>query len=200
MQGLAPDDTVARDYYRQGAALDYAPSIGEFGEDLYNGYGGPMDRADALRQFRRGAELGDRLSTEWLGYMLQEGTDVPQDLEEARRLYQIAALMGSPWAQNEYGEMLEQGTAGPVDMQGALDMYQAAVEGDEAYAGINAAWMILENSDVFDTPVLGLAYCFWAVDNAPAEDAAEWQSGCDDWADDFSDKEVAQARLRADGL
>jgi uncharacterized protein len=200
MEGLPSDLTRARAYYRQAAALDYGPSLGEYGQAAYEGTGGPVDLRAAVDSFRRGAELGDRLATEWFGYVHTTGEGVDVDLAEARRLYQISALMGSSWAQNEFGQMLEQGDGGPQDMAGALAMYEQAVAGDEAYAGINAAWLIIENPEVFPDQVQGAAYCLWAVDNAPADAATEWRTSCDDLLSDLTPAQLTQARKEAASL
>jgi uncharacterized protein len=200
MPGLQADDTVAREYFRRAAALDYGPSIGLYGEFLYEGIGGPVDRAEALRQFQRGAELGDRLAIEWYGYHLENGEGLEIDLENARRHYNVAALMGSGWAADNLGRMFENGEGGPQDLLQAFEWYKVAVEQDEPYGGIDAAWLIDGYPDLFPDQVLGAAYCAWAVANAEPQDTEEWKTACDDLFSDMSPGELLQAAKRAGGL
>jgi uncharacterized protein len=199
-EGLEPDLALARDYYRQAAAQDYGPSIGNYGKFLYEGTGGPVDREEALRQFQRGVELGDRLSIEWYGYHLQIGEGIDIDLENARHHYNIAALMGSGWAADNLGRMFENGEGGPQDLLQAFEWYKVAVEQDEPYGGIDAAWLIDGYPDLFPDQVLGAAYCAWAVANAEPQDAEEWKTACDDLFNDMSPAELQQAAKRAGGL
>lgn len=201
MEGLAPDPVAARDWYGRAAALDYPPSLGGIGALLHDGTGGPADPAAALVFLRRGAEMGDPTSLEWLAYMTGEGeAGLTADLDESRRLYTIAAMLGRGYSQNRLGEMLERGEGGPRDLPAALDHYRQAAHAGYVYGAINAAWAITENPDEFPDQVEGLAWCFWALDHATPEEAADYAPSCNDLAEGFSETERREALKRAGTL
>ncbi len=201
MPGLAPDPALARDWYARGAALDYPPAIGGLGVLLHGGIGGAADPARALILFRRGAEMGDPVSLEWLAYMTGEGeAGLTADLAESRRLYTIAAMLGRSYAQNRLGEMMERGEGGARDVVAAVAQYRQAAQSGFAYGAINAAWAITENPDLFADQIEGLAWCFWALEHAPAEEAAEYRPACNDLAGGFSETDRRAAEKRAESL
>lgn len=200
MPGLPPDLTLARSYYQQAGALDYGPSLGNLGGMMLIGQGDPVDTVGALAVLRRGVQMGDPHAVEWLPWAHLTATGLPEDLAEARRLYEIAALQNRPNAANELGMMLESGQGGPADLPRAMLFYEQAVAGDITYAGINAAWMIFDQPELFPDRVLGLAYCYWAVANAVAPERTEYQTACDEVAADYSQGEIQQARKRAGNL
>lgn len=200
MPGVEIDLTRARNYYAEGAALGYGPAISGYGAHLMNGTGGPADVVNAIRLFQTAAGLGDELAHEWLGYAYASAVGVPEDLERARHHYIVAATLGLSSAQNRAGYMLEFGEGGPVDLERAMEFYHAAIEQDFADAGINAAWMIFDNPDVYPARIDGLALCYWAVDNATEDRVVEYGSGCEEMAASFSASEQRQARKAADAL
>lgn len=200
MPGLAIDFAKAREFYIMAAALDYGASMGALGSLLYYAQGGPADLTRATIYFRRGADLGDPLSSEWLAYLHVSGEGIPENQIEARRLYQIAALHGIPSAANSYGEMLEWGEGGPVDLSGALENYLIGIEGDEAFAGINAAWLHFSFPEEFPDMIDGAAYCLWAIENAPPENLVEWEESCQAETEGMSEADLRLARKRANAM
>lgn len=200
MAGLQSDMAVARSWYERAAALDYGPSMGVLGGMYLEGTGGPADLVEAFRILDSGVRLGDRTAFEWLAYAHVQGLGTDPDLAEARRNYEIAAVMGSAFAQNAYGEMLERGEGGPQDLNLAMTFYRRAIAGDEAYAGVNAAWLVFENPEVFPDRVDGMAYCLWAVEAAEGADREEYREACDIEAEGMSEADLRLARKRAEGL
>ena len=63
----------------------------------------------------------------------------------------------------------------------------------EAYAGINAAWLIISHIDEFPDQVERLALCYWARDHASAEDAVGYGASCDAVATGYSKAQVKSA-------
>lgn len=201
MEGLPPDEAVAREWYARGAALDYAPAITGLGIFQLLGRGGPEDPEGALASLRRAVDLGDPLAHEWMSYVYRTGAaGLQPDLELARHHMTVAALQGRAPAQNDLGEMHERGEGGPVDLDRALDLYRQAILGGHAYAGINAAWLIFDNPDRFPDRVEGLAMCFVAVARATGEERSEYETACEDMAATFSPEERRAAEKRAAGM
>lgn len=201
MPGQVPDLPRAREQFRLAAALDYAPALTAQAAMLFSGDGGPVDLDAARRLFDRAGELGDPYAHDWLGWLYRTGGGgYPQDAAAARDHYTIAALHGVPWAQNSLGEMIELGEGGAPDPVAALDWYRDAVAGDHAYAGINAAWAIFDNPDLFPDQVEGLAFCAWAVGAATGADRASYDSACAEIEADFTPEQVRAAEKVAAGL
>jgi TPR repeat protein len=194
MPGLPSDLALAREWYGRGAALDYGPALGGWGQFLLNGLGGPRDLPAALDALERAEDLGDRNGTSWLAHALREGLGTETDLPRARRLYQIAGLQGDDSAMSNYGAMLEAGMGGEVDLAGAMASYRAALAMGNALAGINAAWVIDENPGAYGTPVEGVALCLAGLSIALPENAVDWQRGCDAMAADLTPAELTAAQ------
>jgi uncharacterized protein len=199
MPGVPIDLVKARDFYARAAALDYAPGISGLAQMMVNGEGGEIDLVQALRHFTRAAELGNPMAFEWLGWMNRTGTGMPENFAAARHNYQLAGMLGITAAWNEYGVLLEQGSGGDIDLRGAMDAYQQAIAGGFGGGGINAAWLVFENPDLYPDQVQGLAYCFWAVAHAAPADLAEYTQSCDEVAAGYSatDRRLAEKAAAA---
>jgi TPR repeat protein len=76
--------------------------------------------------------------------------------------------------------MFEMGRGGPLNLKLARQLYQQAIDGGHVHSAVNMAWMIHENPQAFANQVEGLAYCFWARDNADPSRTEEYRTSCED--------------------
>jgi TPR repeat protein len=200
MPGLAPDDVLARDFYRRAIDLDYVPSMANLGTLLREGRGGPIDIMGAIDLYRQGATGGDGAAMDAMGWMYLNGIGVAADDAEARNWYLRSAGAGYPQGIGNLGYMLDSGRGGPRDLKQARTNYQRAIDLGHLQSAVNMAWMIHENPDSFRDQTEGLAWCLWALDRASPAQTANWQPGCDTIASRLSPTTLTEARAMADRL
>lgn len=193
MEGLPPDMQVARENYEKSVTIGWLGSYEPLARMLRDGLGGPADEPRAIALLEKGVAENDPASIHALAYMYHDGVAVPVDLVRARALYAQAAAANIPQAMNDYGLMLENAEGGLPDLPGAMEQYRNAMSYGDAYAGINAAWLIFNHIDEFPDQVEGLALCYWARDHASAEDAVEYGASCDAVAAGYSKAQVESA-------
>jgi len=123
---------------------------GQFGVGLLyaNGFGVPMDDAEALKWYQAAAEQGHGEAQCNLAVMHANGWGVPQSDEEAMKWYGMAADQGVTEAQNYLSEMYSLGFAVPQDnvkshmwltIAAALGDFGATYKIDEVARNMTAA-------------------------------------------------------------
>ena len=126
--GVARDDEIALEWYRQAAALGNAEAMNNIGNCYYHGRGVEPDYGKALEWFQKAADLGNDKAMCDVGVMYANGEGVEQDYEEALNWYQKAADLGNAVAMNNLGVIYEYGQGVEQDYEEALNWYQKAVD------------------------------------------------------------------------
>jgi TPR repeat protein len=186
MPGLATDDVKARGYYERAIALDYNISRANLGTMLRDGRGGKVDYQAAIALYEAGIAGGDGMAMDAMGWLYLNGIGVPADDVRARSYYQMASDAGLGQGMGNLGYMMEVGRGGPQNLKLARQLYQQAIDAGHVHSAINMAWMIVENPEHFPRVAEGLAYCFWARDNAEPARVEEYRTSCDDLAAAYS--------------
>jgi TPR repeat protein len=93
-RGRAVDQTRARQFYAQGAALGEVKACRELGRMELEGAGGPPDHADAARWLQKAADGRDGVSCFKLAALYHFGDGVPQDQQRAHTLLEQACALG----------------------------------------------------------------------------------------------------------
>lgn len=137
------DFTKGQDAYNVGdyetAIAEWQPladegnADGQFGVGLLyaNGFGVPMDDAEALKWYGLAAEQGHDEAQCNLAIMHANGWGVPQSDEEAFKWYTLAAEQGNTQAQAYISQMYQSGFGVPQDnVQAHMWLFVAAELGD----------------------------------------------------------------------
>ena len=121
------DYETAKASWAPAAAAGDADSQFGMGQLYANGYGVPMDDAQALSWYTQAAEQGHGEAQCQLGVMHANGWGVPMDEAEAMKWYKLAAENGVSEAMINIGTMYQNGFSVEQDKVEALKWFTIAV-------------------------------------------------------------------------
>ena len=133
-----PADLVkAGGYFRQSAALGYAPAMSRIGDLYYNGDGLVQDDELALQWYEKAVRQDFHMAMMQAGRMYYLGRGTRQDFCRAMDLFYAVATVRENFfmvrrynslARQYVGQMYERGEGVPQDMEEALHWYRLATE------------------------------------------------------------------------
>ncbi len=127
--------TAARDHDVEAANM--------VGRCYENGWGVPVDMAQAAVWYRRAAERGDAWAQYNLGHLLLDGNGVARDHDAAFAWYSRAAAQGHARALNLVGRCHEHGWGTKRDPRAAVIAYRQSAEGGYFRGQYNYATLLL---------------------------------------------------------
>lgn len=126
-KGFPVNNKKALAWFRKGADLGYAPSMGNVALMLKNGLGAPQNTPEAITWLRKCADTGDAKAFFNLALIYQNGEGVPVAMNQAVHCWRQAAELGDAEAMANLGELLMVAVGGvahvPVE---ALKWFQAS--------------------------------------------------------------------------
>ncbi len=179
--------------------LDRAMAAGEAGafrrraDLMAAGQGGDADPGGALALYGVALELGDPgVAAAMADLILATPSG---DAARARALLASAAALGDGAAMTRLGILYRDGIGGAADPVAAFALLQEAVSLGSPDGAIALAGLMAGDTGYWRNPVLGLAYCLWAV----RSDAA-FTGACDPIAAPLTQPERDEAARLATGF
>ena len=154
-----PADFVkAGDYFRQSAALGYAPAMSRIGDLYYNGDGLVQDDELALQWYEKAARQDFHMAMMQAGRMYYLGRGTEQNFARAMELFYAVATVRENffmvWRYNSLarqyvGQMYERGEGVPQDMEEALHWYRLAAEDERNHEAVTRVHDLLNRQKKF---------------------------------------------------
>jgi TPR repeat protein len=136
------------EFLKKAASRDYTASFINIGNAYSNGYGVPIDFAEARKWYEKALAAGDLIAMNNIGYLYQEGRGVPRDYAQAIRRYEKAAAEGLPLAMVSLGNLYREGKGVSKDTATARRWYEKAAAEGNPEAMTNLGYLAESSGDV----------------------------------------------------
>jgi TPR repeat protein len=130
----SPSRGFSAETVRKSASQGSAPAEYRLGLLYDQGWGEPLDHAEAIRWWRKAAGQGNASAQAKLGKVYYDGDFVPQDYAEGISWYRRAAEQGGPAAETRLGNAYLNGDGTPQSWEDAAHWYRKAAEQGHAPA------------------------------------------------------------------